>query len=122
MKRMIALTLVLALGFQFLSKLGLITFYHFYKEYVIEEYCENTDQPQLQCEGTCFLKKGLEKEDPNTKRNAEANKQIEVPVFIIASYLNESVSITPFIQLFADVNNSYQFLFSSIPFQPPESV
>lgn len=122
MKKMIALTLVLALGFQFLSKLGLLTFYHFYTEYIIEEYCENKDQPQLRCEGTCFLKKGLGKEDHNTKSNSETSKQIEVPTFIISSCFKESVIFKQFIQLFPEIKNSYLFLFTSIPFQPPKRV
>lgn len=120
MKRIIGFTLVLALAFQCLSKLGLITFYHFYKEYVIEEYCENKDQPQLQCEGTCFLKKGLKKDNTNAKGTSETMKQIEIPAFIISSYFKDPIILTGFEHLFPEVNNSYLFLYTSTPFQPPK--
>lgn len=119
MKKIIGLTLVLALAFQCLSKLGILTFYHFYKEYVIEEYCENKDKPVLHCDGTCFLKKGLEKDNDNAKRSSETNKQIEIPAFIISSYLKEPIICSCVSKTFAEINNNYLFLYSSSPFQPP---
>ena len=120
MKNIIGLTLVLALAFQCLSKLGLLTFYHLYKDYVIEEYCENKDQPQLQCEGTCFLEKGLEKDDDNAKNTSETLTQIEIPAFIISSYFKGPTIFKWFSNIFLEESNSYLFLYTSNPFQPPE--
>lgn len=122
MKKMIGLTLVLALAFQCLSKLGLLTFYHFYKDYVIEEYCENKDQPHLQCEGTCFLKKGLEKEEDHTKNTSETMKQIEIPAFIISSYFSEPIIFSWCAHVFPELDKSYLFLYTSTPFQPPKGI
>lgn len=120
MKKIIGLTLVLALAFQCFSKLGLLTFYHFYKEYITEKYCENKDQPQLQCKGTCFLKKGLEKEDNNPENTSETIKQVEIPAFIISSYFKQPIILTKLDNIFPEVQYSYSFLYTSNPFQPPK--
>lgn len=122
MKKIIGLTLVLALACQCLSKLGLLTFYHFHKEYIIEEYCENKDKLQFQCEGTCFLKKGLEKDDNHTKNTSEAREQIEIPSFIISSYIKEPKIFTSPSYIFRGVNDFYSFLYTSTPFQPPKDI
>lgn len=122
MKKLIGLALVLALGFQCLSKLGLITFYHFYQEYVIEEYCENKDQPLLECAGSCFLKKGLEKNNEGDQKSAETLKQIEIPAFILSSYIKEPIIFAWYPHIFPEANSSYLFLYTSTPFQPPKGI
>ena len=120
MKKTIALTLVLALGFQFLSKLGLLTFYHFYTEYVVEEYCENKDQPQLQCEGTCFLKKGLEDSHENDKSTSKTTPQTEAPTFIVSSYFAQLIILGGNDTMFSEISCPYLFTYMAEPFQPPK--
>lgn len=121
MRKLISLSLVLALSFQCLSKLGLITFYHFYQEYVTEEYCENKDQPLLECAGSCFLKKGLEKSNDSDDKKAETLKQIEIPSFILSSHTKEAVRTCTEIK-YPNVKINYSFNVNFKPFHPPKVV
>lgn len=120
MKNIIALALIFALGFQFLSKLGLISYYLLNKDFIIEEYCENKNEPQLKCEGTCFLKKGLEKNEANDKEQAETVKSIEIPSFLISSYLQEKPLFTWRINFLKPYHSSYYYLCGETPFHPPK--
>ena len=120
MKNIIALALIFALGFQFLSKLGLISYYLINKDFIIEEYCENKNKPQLNCVGTCFLKKGLEKNLANDKEQAETVKPLEIPIFLISSYLQEELTFTWFIHFFKPYDSSYYYLSGEKLFHPPE--
>jgi hypothetical protein len=37
--------------------------YHLFKESIIELFCVNRDQPEIQCEGVCYLSSQIEKNE-----------------------------------------------------------
>jgi len=37
--------------------------YHLYKESIIELFCVNRDQPEIQCDGVCYLSSQIEKNE-----------------------------------------------------------
>jgi len=39
-----------------------------FTENFIENYCENTDQPELECDGKCFLSDMLDKKDKDAPK------------------------------------------------------
>jgi hypothetical protein len=44
-------------------------------EYVAEELCENTDEPELECNGKCFLAQQLEKTELEVDSSSNEQKQ-----------------------------------------------
>jgi len=119
MNRVISLLLIVALGFQCLSKLGLIAYYNINIEYIISELCENKDKPQLKCNGKCYLKKKLAKANEAEKQSAGILKQSELPAFISNSYHPESIRYIEIIILPGYLKDLYSLSFSRVIFHPP---
>jgi len=88
MKKIISLALVLALGFQFLMKLGILTYFQLNQAYIIEMFCVNKEKPEMHCDGQCFLAKKLqaaEDSDHDAEGTRTANQKIDMPIFLIAT-------------------------------------
>ena len=114
-----------ALGFQFLMKLGILTYFQLNRVYITEMYCENKEKPQLNCDGQCFLAKKLQAAEEKTSDNDGArtlNQQLEIPLFIIStpafvSFIGEE----PVLDIPLLINH-YSFLRSSTLFHPPKFI
>lgn len=93
--------------------------YEIYKSEIIQQFCENKDKPELQCEGSCHLKKMIISED------IEDEGKLAITLPQIQLYLNE-VHLG-FIEKIVeyDANNSYSdlyyFKFSQAPEIPPKA-
>jgi hypothetical protein len=57
MRSVIATILVLVLSFPLVMKFSMVVNYYTHLDYYKTELCENQDKPELQCNGTCHLKK-----------------------------------------------------------------
>lgn len=119
MNRIISLLLIMALGFQCLSKLGLIAYYNINIEYIITELCENKNKPELKCNGKCYLKKKLGKADEAEKQTKGLLKQTELPVFISNSYSQESIKYSEITLLPGYLTDLYSLYLSKAIFHPP---
>lgn len=53
-------------------------------DYIVQELCVNTDKPEMQCDGTCYLSKQIAIEMGNSSDNPFQHKQVktELPQFI----------------------------------------
>lgn len=80
--KLISLVLITTLSFQCLIKLGVVSYYNLNIKYIIEEFCENKNRPELACKGKCFLKKKIAEADKAEKETKEIIKQLEFPVFL----------------------------------------
>src|SRR5690625_3481286 len=57
-------------------------------DYIISVLCENKDQPELECNGKCYLSKQLAKENGNQEDNpAQKTHQSDIKTFLIAEKL-----------------------------------
>jgi hypothetical protein len=56
-----------------------------FTENFIESYCENTDQPELECDGKCFLSDMLDKKDKDVPKNASIFLETEL-IFTTSIY------------------------------------
>jgi len=125
MKKIVGLALVLALGFQFLMKLGILTYFQLNKAYIIEVFCENKAKPQLHCDGQCFLAKKLqeaEDREPETEGTRPAKQQIEIPSFLVAVPNQVSFqSEEPSIELPLIVSH-YSYIWLTSLFHPPKYI
>jgi hypothetical protein len=119
MSRTISLFLILALGFQCLSKLSLIAYYNINIEYIIQELCENKDKPQLNCKGKCYLKKKLNEANKSEEQAAGSLKRLELPVFICNSFDFKIIQYSDITILPNYLKDLYSLSLSELIFHPP---
>lgn len=119
MNKFISLILILALSFQCLVKLGLITYYSFNITYIVKELCENKDKPELKCNGKCFLKKKMGLADKAEKQAAEIFKQIEFPAFIPHETLSLNTGYINIKNSIIELKNLYSYTLNNKIFHPP---
>lgn len=88
-RRIIALTLLLALLSSILAKLFVYAEFKSNQAYIASTLCENRDRPALNCQGKCYLMKKLkEAEDKEKKQENQTQKKASVDLF----FLNETVA------------------------------
>ena len=120
-KHFVAIILFVLLGLQSFYPLAIYTYYYGNKTYVASVLCENKDNPQLQCNGTCFLKKQLKKAEEKQGQDKMSFKEIEPLVYIINKILLVHQHIRSLHARTYPVidTNSYSFLFIASFFRPP---
>ena len=111
----------MALSFQCLIKIGLISYYTLNIEYIIAELCENKDKPELNCKGKCYLKKKMGEADKAEKQSAEIFKQIEFPVFIPHSNISISAEFILIENSVSELKNLYTHTPNIKIFHPPHT-
>ncbi len=57
------------------------------QEFIAENLCENREQPQLECNGKCHLKKELDKDDE--RKQKDNKQQVEVILFVSSAVSHE---------------------------------
>lgn len=77
MKNSLIAIILFSLCLASVSRSGVYLSYKVFQEFVIENFCENKNKPELNCNGQCFLMKQLKK----AKGQEESNK-MEVQVFV----------------------------------------
>lgn len=88
-RRIIALTLLLALLSSILSKLFVYAEFKSNQARIAATLCENRERPELNCQGKCYLMKKLkEAEDKEKKQENQTQKKASVDLF----FLNETVA------------------------------
>ncbi len=117
--KFISLILIMALSFQCLIKIGLISYYSLNIEYIITELCENKDKPELNCKGKCYLKKKMGEADKAEKQAAEIFKQIEFLAFIPHSNLKPDTEYILVINSIPEFQNLYSHTPNIKIFHPP---
>lgn len=89
----------------------------------IESYCENTDKPELECDGKCFLSDVLDKKETDTPKNAKVFLESEL-IYTINVY-ERSFILNPSIfkkQTSSFYASHYHFQYVKNSFKPPEIV
>ncbi|WP_420603832.1 hypothetical protein [Flagellimonas sp.] len=94
-------------------------YYSIDREGFIEALCENTDRPELKCEGKCMLSQMLVSQD-NEKELPMPLMGWEQVLFFLkepSSYTVLDVKQTP--KAYFHYTNNYSFNFSCITYKPP---
>lgn len=117
--KLISLTLIMALSFQCLIKLGVISYYNLNIKYITEKLCENKSKPELKCNGKCFLKKKLTEADKAEKETKEVIKQVEFPVIIPHNQLLFNAAYLIFEKPVSELCNLYSHKLNTKIFHPP---
>lgn len=106
--KIISWTLVFALSFNCLGKLGYMTYYQINKSYIMDVLCVNKSKPELKCEGNCFLKEKLAEAEQSQKL-PDTFKQLEIPVFLVIysdiSFFNPEKIIEKYTQFITHYNS-----------------
>lgn len=76
MKQAIIICLIISLLGESFSRCFIFLNYIVHKEYITKYLCENRNNPQMHCNGKCYLRKNLHKEDTkDPQRTARKNVQ-----------------------------------------------
>ncbi|MGB0369079.1 MAG: hypothetical protein ACPGD8_06720 [Flavobacteriales bacterium] len=82
MKSLGILGLALAFVIQMMSASLILVNYEVNTAYIIENFCENTDKPELHCDGKCHLKKQIEADSEQKSETPSA--LTEIVTFVLA--------------------------------------
>lgn len=97
-KKPIALLLIFAMLAQVFSKAIIVLSYQANKTYIAQNLCENRKNPGLHCAGKCQLKKKLEKDKQEDRKNLEKKSIKEtvatLPVCCLPPYCPRSFGRT----------------------------
>ena len=126
LKKALSIILFLALSLRPLYYLGQIAYYELNIDYIIENYCINTDKPELQCNGKCHLAKQLQI-DANTNQEAGGLNTIAVLEGFFPVFKQECTFFVPhnpnFVipkSVFDEYLNDYRYLSVIDLFKPPQ--
>lgn len=120
MKRIIAITIFIALLMQTASRLVIIAQFYINRDYIAKNLCVNRNKPQMNCCGRCYLRKKLKQDEKNSNSTSLKNDKFQELAFFVPIRLK-----IIFIQWLNDKTyylareKFYQFQYSSNFFHPP---
>ncbi len=97
-----------------------LSYYIAFTDNFIENYCENTDKPELECDGKCFLSDVLDKKEPDTPKNTSIF--LESELIFTTSYFEADFSLNTLIskkQPNFFYSSLYHFHYLKSSFKPP---
>jgi hypothetical protein len=77
LKKLFAIFLAVVFVSQTLVNVGIGVYYHFNKVYITQQLCENKNNPNLHCNGRCYLSKQLKKAEEGESKSAKFIKEKE---------------------------------------------
>lgn len=91
-------------------------------EEITELFCENTDKPELNCHGSCHLKKQLiQTEDPNSENPVHLNYINELELFNPNDIIQNDLMLNFTPELNSHYSESFSETVSGEIFHPPIS-
>lgn len=75
---------------QALVNVGIGVYYELNKEYIAQKLCENRTNPQLHCNGHCYLSKQLKKAEEGSNKSQSQSEKANEEVLIDHSYTTVS--------------------------------
>ncbi len=105
MKKIVTIFLFFALMGASINKALVIVAFNLNQDMIAAELCENRDQPQKHCNGHCYLKKEITKEDASEKKNLPYPVSQLFQDFVWVSPCMESMPPKPL--FFGDNVNDY---------------
>lgn len=123
MKRLISIFLLLSLCSQYFIQTGFVSWFELNKEMIVKTLCINKDQPEMHCDGKCFLKKELDNIDRDHSNAKSQRIKAEQHIFIQAQAIEEILSFPSIIRKqFHSIKNPYFFLLTNSLLRPPQVV
>ena len=97
--------LVVGLMIQVMSASLILFNYEVNKAYIIENFCENTDKPELKCNGKCHLAKQIQADSEQKSETPAAES--EIMTFVLSIEETASFEFKLFESEFAQANSLY---------------
>ncbi|MEP1487968.1 MAG: hypothetical protein ABJZ80_08540 [Gilvibacter sp.] len=93
------------------------------QDYIVEFLCDNKAQPELQCNGKCYLVKQLEKQEENNPKSLRVSLE-NYPIGFVNIFQISSKKIVTSTQKssYAFYEKSYHSNYNYSRFQPPDFV
>lgn len=91
-KKLLAVILSLTILSQSLVFVGIGIYYHLNRQYISQQLCENRNNPQMHCNGHCYLSKQLKKAEQGESKSARIIKEQDE----VICTGNETVSVIYF--------------------------
>ena len=114
------LLLIIVAGSSFNKAIVLLD-YSMNKSFIAAELCENRSMPKSCCQGKCFLKKQLQKEESNKNTSGNSKEETSIQWFCEEGSVNNYYSSSDDL-FFADyLLRNYSVLLSSV-FHPPGKI
>lgn len=93
MKKVVILLLAVTIICQSMVYTAIGIYYHLNKEYIARQLCENRGNPQLHCNGRCYLSKQLKKAESGESRTAQIIKEQESA--LLSSFSGQVIAYPP---------------------------
>ncbi|MEO8405081.1 MAG: hypothetical protein ABI480_10810 [Chitinophagaceae bacterium] len=104
MKKILALTLLLAFASQTFSQAIIVIDFYINQSYIATFKCENRFMPMLHCNGKCVLAKRLKQEEKREQENSERKLENKNEVISSKSFFT---SVLPSLQTIYPVYQTY---------------
>ena len=93
------------------------------QDYIAEFLCINTDKPELECNGKCYLMQMLQEQEDEKKQNLPRIDLSEYPFgFVDISGIPKIKTFEIHISSFFDNTNNYCYLYRFSDFHPPSFI
>ena len=105
--------------------IGIVGYYHFNIQEIIDKFCVNKYKPELNCDGKCYLSQQLGLvDDTNETESTLSFSESFIPLFIVSNSDNEHTNnkMTFNKKLTPLYSNSYSFLSHIELLDPPRLV
>jgi hypothetical protein len=86
MKAFAALFLVVVFLLQCSMKMGIVAYYHFNKEYITANFCENKANVNMKCNGKCYLNKKIKAQEQQENKVPSLLKEIKEVTLFVSHY------------------------------------
>jgi hypothetical protein len=123
LKFLINYIIVLSILFQVSAKAGIFTYYLLNKSYIAQVLCINKEKKEMACDGKCYLKKQLKKEEEK-ETNKPVYIKLQNDVVLYFKTVNHFQANAYPLQKLNLHNDSRSTIFKGNPldiFHPPQS-
>ena len=86
--KLTALILLIAVAGSTFNKAIILLDYNLNKNFIATSLCENRDKPKCCCQGKCYLKKQLQKDEPGKSTSSAAKEKVDFVWFCEENIIN----------------------------------
>ncbi len=90
------------------------------QDYIAEFLCINTDKPEMECNGKCYLSQMLQEQNNQKEESLPSIKLSEYPIgFVLITHIPKKIDFVPQRDFVHSQIDHYSYLYNSSDFHPP---
>jgi hypothetical protein len=117
-RKLTALLLIIAVAGSSFNKLVVMLDYQWNKTYIASTLCENRFKPGSCCQGKCYLKKQLQKDENNRNVPGSSKEKFNFDWFCIQDHEEDLLAAT-LVECSDEFKSNYYSTFPTPIFHPP---